>query len=607
MNRPLDTQRSSSTEHSPRPSPDSDASLRTVRATSMRNKLWRSTKKGWPAPQLLPPLIALAIYSAAAFALFAYHHFSFRHSVLGDGVDPTLFIWFLRWWPFAITHGLNPFVSHIIWAPSGVNITWTTSVPSLAILAWPITVLSGPVVSYNVLTLAAPACAAFAAFILCYELVGRYFPSIIGGWLFGFSSYEIGQITCHLHLDFIACIPILVWLAVLSYKGKLGRRAFIVITSVVLAFQFGISTEIFATATAFGFIALIIVYSLPVTDRTRLTQVAIRLMYSYVLCLALVSPYLYYMAKGSAGVPSSIQPPDLYVADILSYLVPTPNTALHVPWDVSPWAASIANQFPGGYDENGAYLGLPLLMIIAAFGVSSWRTAWTRALLLMFVVLVLCSFGPHLHVMGRSLWPMPWWVADKLPLIHQALPVRFSLYISLVTGIMVALWLASLGEQALLGYTVAFLALLVLAPNVIRKPTHWRTDLGSNVPAFFEDGGYKEVLKPEDNVVVLPYGHRGYSMAWQAISSMYFHMAGGYVTAYTPQKFAGLPTVHMLYSGKPQPGFQKTLAQFCRDHKVTAVILTKGARERWDAVLHGTGWERFTKGDVVVYRVPATL
>src|SRR5215469_7413133 len=33
--------------------------------------------------------------------------------------DPNFYIWGLRWWPYAIGHGLNPFYTHQIAAPAG--------------------------------------------------------------------------------------------------------------------------------------------------------------------------------------------------------------------------------------------------------------------------------------------------------------------------------------------------------------------------------------------------------------------------------------------------------------------------------------------------------
>ena len=48
---------------------------------------------------------------------------NYSHRYLGSANDPHTVIWCLNWWPWAITHGLNPFVTHYIWYPSGYNLT----------------------------------------------------------------------------------------------------------------------------------------------------------------------------------------------------------------------------------------------------------------------------------------------------------------------------------------------------------------------------------------------------------------------------------------------------------------------------------------------------
>ena len=73
--------------------------------------------------------------------------------------------------------------------------------------------------------------------------------------------------------------------------------------------------------------------------------------------------------------------------------------------------------------------------------------------------------------------PMPWWLGEKLPLLNQALPARFSLFVALVTTIMVALWLAALNRrQAIGGYLLAAISMLCLMPNLPGKPTYWFTE-----------------------------------------------------------------------------------------------------------------------------------
>jgi hypothetical protein len=94
----------------------------------------------------------------------------FAGSYVGRYADPTLFIWSIAWWPYALSHRLNPIVTHAIYAPVGTNLAWLTTVPLASVLVWPITAACGPIVSYNLLALLAPASAAWAAYILCRYL-----------------------------------------------------------------------------------------------------------------------------------------------------------------------------------------------------------------------------------------------------------------------------------------------------------------------------------------------------------------------------------------------------------------------------------------------------
>jgi hypothetical protein len=113
------------------------------------------------------------------------------HRVVG-GVsdDADVFLWMLRWWPYAIGHGQDPLLSHAIFAPTGVNLAWATSVPLPSLLAAPLTLSFGMVPSFDVLSLVAPALAAFGGYVLCRQIVAAFWPAVAGGLLFGFSAYE---------------------------------------------------------------------------------------------------------------------------------------------------------------------------------------------------------------------------------------------------------------------------------------------------------------------------------------------------------------------------------------------------------------------------------
>ncbi len=120
--------------------------------------------------------------------------------------DPEIFVWSFAWWPHAIGTWTNPFFTHAIYHPQGVNLAWTASAPGLALAFSPLTVIFGPVVSYNVAVLLMPAIAAWTCFLLCRSLTGSTWASLVGGYLFGFSSYMLGHQTAG-HLNLTADLP----------------------------------------------------------------------------------------------------------------------------------------------------------------------------------------------------------------------------------------------------------------------------------------------------------------------------------------------------------------------------------------------------------------
>ena len=56
-----------------------------------------------------------------------------------DDIDSSLFLWFFAWWPHALLHGINPFVTHAMFAPEGFNLQWTTPMPGPSVLLAPVT------------------------------------------------------------------------------------------------------------------------------------------------------------------------------------------------------------------------------------------------------------------------------------------------------------------------------------------------------------------------------------------------------------------------------------------------------------------------------------
>ena len=111
-------------------------------------------------------------------------------------------MWFLRWVPTAIERGLDPFVTHQMNAPTGVNLMWNTWAPPIGLALAPVTVAAGPLVAYNVAIVGAIVLSALACFVALRRYADGLAGPLVGGAVYGFSPYVVSQAA--LHLDLIA-------------------------------------------------------------------------------------------------------------------------------------------------------------------------------------------------------------------------------------------------------------------------------------------------------------------------------------------------------------------------------------------------------------------
>ncbi|MBV8450841.1 MAG: hypothetical protein JOZ29_01025, partial [Deltaproteobacteria bacterium] len=471
----------------------------------------RSNNAGVAWPERLRDrygLSALAIYAALSFGFMGRSvagGLSSRY--IGRTNDPTVYMWLLSWWPYAIAHRLNPMITHAVWAPGGFNLAWTTSMPLVALAASPLTTVFGPVATYNLLCILAPAAAAWSSFLLCRAINSDYIAALAGGYIFGFSAYMLAETRGHLPLILVFPMPLAVLLISNRLNGHISNSRFSLLLGAVLLAAFLCWAELYATMTLFGAIALGLgLFYSESAMRERIRHLLIPIMGAYAVSLIAVLPYLYYFFQ--PGYPHApINSPHTYSADLLNLALPTPVNALG---DIG-FIESAALRFAGNPLETGAYFGLPLLAITFWFGWERWREPMAKVLITFLAIVCMLMFGPRLHVNGYELFGMPWKIASHVLLLRQALPVRFSLYAYLGLALIVSMWLSRPRPAGLKLAAIVLLAVF-LCPNL--HSGFWSRN--NDTPEFFARGGYGQCFKPGENIIVLPYGINGSSMLWQA-------------------------------------------------------------------------------------------
>ena len=485
--------------------------------------------------------------------------------------DPQIPIWSFAWWPHAIAHGLNPFVTRAVWAPHGVNLAWVNSMPPLALLFAPLTWAFGAVASYNIAAVLLPAVAAWTAFLLCRHLTGRLWPSIVGGYLFGFSSYMLGHMAGQPQLTAVFCIPLTALLVVRYIEGSLSGRRLVVWLGLLLGLQLYLSLEVALTLTVALVGALVLAFLFVPERRPRLIASLRPLAAAYAVGAVVAAPLLYYALTDLRR--SGFQPPGDYVADLLNFVIPTHFEAVG-----AGWAHTIANHFPGNDTERGVFLGVPLLAIIALYARTRWRTHGGRFLLACLAVAAYASLGPKLTVDGHHIVTLPTifghdsvdvpGVGKKsVPLFNNTLPVRFAVYVALAAAVIAALWMAKRAQGVAL-WLLPALTVLVLVPNVALGTTTY------SIPKFFTDASYRPCIESDAIVFPEPVGGSGQAMLWQAESDFRYRLAGGRLQTSPPSAFLHPHSIAQISVGYPPVRDQTQLlrAYFQKEHVGYAIV-----------------------------------
>lgn len=518
-----------------------------------------------------PGLGALALFALLSSALFWRLLLHLDSSTTGTN-DSYLLTWWVAWVPHAVLHGHDPLVSGALFAPSGINAMWNTSVLVLGVLLAPLTVLTGPVVAGNVAVVLAPAVSAAACFGVARRWV-RVGPALLAGLVYGFSPFVLGQSRGHLHLTVAWFPPVVV--AVLAEAvgpARLRPARLGALLGLAVAVQLLLSEEVLASTflvAAASAVVLAVPYRRSLLDRRRYLAVFGAAAVGTALLLCAVP--LAVQFAGPQVVHGSVQPVALG-ADLAQLVVPSPLQLVRL----SAPGVGFVN-----LSEQTGYLGLPLLLLLVLAHV---RLAGgpLRLLEVPAVVAGVLSLGTRLVVAGRSTGlPLPGAVLARAPVLGNLVPVRFSEHVVLCAALLLA-GLVDRPVHAAAGRAV--LAVAVLAAVVALLPAGPLDAFRASTPVFFTRPRDVALLPEQELVVVTPYPYAQDAgpMLWQARAADRFRMAGGYGVVPGPGGVAAfglapgpLPELIQAFAGGHAPSLarQRAAVREVQHDDVDAVVL----------------------------------
>jgi hypothetical protein len=453
---------------------------------------------------------------------------------IGDAHDVDLFAWYLRYAATAVSHGRLPaLVTTALNPPQGVNLMWNTSFLLPGIVLAPVTLLAGPQTSLTVILTLSLAGSATALFFVLRRWGASNSAAALGGAVYGFSPAMINSGIGHYHLVFAALPPLMIHalLRLLTGRGKAVRTG--AWLGLLVGVQVFIGEEMLVyTAVACLVLTAVLAVQRPRDAIGRAGPAALGLAVALAVALVVAGHGLWVQFHGPLTERGAAE---FFWSTNLSFFVsPTGNVLFH-----TSASALAAQQTHLGPPEVLAYLGWPLLAVLALAMIWFWRDARVRAAAITFVVLELFSLGAgsQPYVSGKLL---PWhWLAG-LPGLSSLLPDRFAILADGAAAAVLAFSLDRARDAVRdrdrdrgAAWIPAAVAVLAVVPLI---PLPYQTAPVSAVPAGWQAAFARLGLEPDARVLVVPIPNVGHTMAmrWQADTGEPGSMIGGYYLGPAP-------------------------------------------------------------------------
>jgi len=480
-------------------------------------------------------LIYAVVGLAATWTAFPLHPNFMRQG------DPSVSVWELSWFASLLTHGGSFFFTKLLNYPVGINLMLQTDTPLLGLLVAPITLLAGPIVAYNVLLwLAFPVSGAAMYFVL-RKWTSWWPAAFLGGLFYAFSPYMDGQDSQHVFLVFVPIPPLLFYTV---YRLLIARDRhqlrWGVLLGILVTVQFFISIEVDVTTILFATIGLALLGLI----RPREVPSALRhAVGGFGLAFAIVAMCVgypaWYLTAGRGHIAGSA-PSGGLTANVLGTVIPTTFERL-APGAIGTYGDHLVR---GATFENGSYLGVPLLLLLAFLAARSWKVRWIRFTVAMVVVSWVLTLGARLAISNIATGiPLPFALLDRLPHLDSLAPARLSLYVTIFTSILLAIGCDSYrdrrkqalaltprfdrpSKKALRVSVWGITAVAVVATLLPRWPL---STAPVGVPSYFTSSAVDNI--PRGSVVLMspyPSVFELVPQVFQAVSGMRFSLIGGY-------------------------------------------------------------------------------
>lgn len=407
--------------------------------------------------------VALLVFPAVFyFGFFCFYtwpwilHFS--DAFFGDGGDGFQNAWNLWWVHRSGGDGGNIWFTTFLHYPYGTSLLGHTLSPLNSLAGAVLMNVLSLVQAYNLVVIGSFVATGITTFWLCYHLCRAYFPSLLGGFIFTFSSYHFAHAYGHMNLISLQWIPLFL----------LGWWMFLKKPSYLLAMASAGCLFLNAMTDWYYFLYCVIAGAVlllffVVSRRLVLSGELVKRLSLFIFISGLsVAPLL--VATLRTGAADPFTGAHDAVSGSANLLSPFINGQIWYFNGLTKWYWSHAHL---GIVEGSVSLGATVLVLVALG--TLWRkrlggNLWPWfSLMLVFGVL---SLGPSLNSFGEALSGIPlpyaWLVAAVPPLQLAGMPVRMMVMAILAAAVIAACVLALVASRYKHGTLAVMLAAVLI-------------------------------------------------------------------------------------------------------------------------------------------------
>jgi hypothetical protein len=322
------------------------------------------------------------------------------------------YVWDFWWVARQVSHLSSPWSTHYLAAPVGSDLGYHTLMPLPGLLMTPVTLLFGPSLSYNLLSVLCPGLLCYAMYRAARLWLPTQLGAITAGGFFGLSTILTWRSWYELNLALGALFLPMALEAAVRLTRRPGRRQAIIFGAVIgAAILTDQESAVLATIVA-GLVMVPWLVRHPSVARLRTAGLAA------LTGLLVASPQFIVMFQQASAsrAPASR-------AGLLDVNYVASGASLQQMFAPSPRVSDYGLTSVSRYYYHG-----PVSIVIAAFGivltalalfgiVVSWRRRHARSLALLWVACVLLSLGSVVWVGSH----------DYVPLAHEVNGVRLSM------------------------------------------------------------------------------------------------------------------------------------------------------------------------------------